>query len=120
MQVVLPTKLTTQNMQKNSQSIAKKLFILGISFGSIFLSSPSQAAKLSFSPSADSEFKEEIEVKIEGFKTQPSIILVNKNLEVVAEFYGSNEQLKRQFGATFENASLLSSDQTQRIYLITK
>ena len=93
---------------------------MGISIGSILLSSPSQAAKSSFSPSADSEFKEEIEVKIEGFKAQPSIILVNKNLEVVAEFYGSTEKLKQQFEGTFENASLLSSDQTQRIYLITK
>lgn len=107
-------------MQKNSQSITKKLFILGISIGSILLSSPSQAATTSSGPSTESEFKEEIKVKIEGFKAQPSIILVNKNLDVIAEFYGSNEQLKKQFGATFENASLLSSDQTQSIYLITK
>ena len=111
-------------MQKNSQSITKKLFILGISIGSFLLSSPSHAERLTSktttSQVGDSEFKGEIEVQIEGFKAKPSIILVNKNLEVVAEFYGSTEKLKQQFEATFENASLLSSDQTQRIYLITK
>lgn len=110
-------------MQKNSKSITKKLFILGISIGSFLLSSPSEAgitASKTQSSSVNSEFKEEIEVKIEGFKSQPSIILVNKNLEVVAEFYGSTEKLKQQFEATFDQASLLAGDQTQRIYLITK
>ena len=111
-------------MQKNNQSITKKLFILGISIGSFLLSAPSmaegQANKTSLGNVADSEFKGEIEVKIEGFKTQPTIIFVNKNLEVVAEFYGSTEKLKQQFEAAFENASLLAGDQNQRIYLITK
>lgn len=111
-------------MQKNSQSFSKMLFILGISIGSFLLSAPSmaegQANKTSLGNVADSEFKGEIEVKIEGFKTQPTIIFVNKNLEVVAEFYGSTEKLKQQFEAAFENASLLAGDQNQRIYLITK
>ena len=111
-------------MQKNNQSITKKLFILGISIGSFLLSAPSmagsQASNASLGQIADTEFKGEIEVKIEGIKTQPTIILVNKNLEVVAEFYGTTEQLKKQFEETFENASLLASFQTQRIYLITQ
>lgn len=110
-------------MQKNSQSITKKLFILGISIGSFLLSSPTYAGIGSINAKGNtfySEFAEEIEVKIEELKSQPSIILVNKNLEVVAEFYGSTEKLKQQFGATFDNASLLAGDHTQRIYLITK
>jgi hypothetical protein len=111
-------------MQKNNQSIAKKLFILGISIGSFLLSAPIQAESLTYktktSQVADSEFKGEIEVQIEEFKTQPTIVLVNKDLEIVAEFYGKTDKLKRQFEDAFENASLLASYQTQRIYLITQ
>jgi hypothetical protein len=80
-------------MQKNNQSIAKKLFILGISIGSFLLSAPSQAESLTYktkpSQVADSEFKGEIEVQIEEFKKSKKALLMN---QCSAETVNAREQ----------------------------
>lgn len=102
-------------------SPGKKLLGIGMFIGAFVLGSPnpSNASGSLAKPSNDSETIQLMDIQIEKIKPQPSVILVNKNLEVVAEFYGNFEVIKEQFNETFENTSLLASYKTQSIYLIT-
>lgn len=51
-------------------------------------------------------------------KELPTITLVDKNLRIVAEFYGSYDEVKKQFDQTFKHAELLSKHNNQSIYLV--
>lgn len=63
----------------------------------------------------------EILVEIEGLKKQfPTIILVDKELKVKAEFYGDEKEIKKEFAALLEKTELLLEHNSHRIYLITK
>ncbi|MFL0683314.1 hypothetical protein CLV31_13014 [Algoriphagus aquaeductus] len=105
-----------KQLQSGKKFIAFGILLLGLTY------SPFSKAENLYSksiPSSESELLEGIEVKIEKIKPQPSIILVDKNLDVIAEFYGDQDFLKSQFVEAFDNSSLLATYKTQRIYLIT-
>jgi hypothetical protein len=70
--------------------------------------------------STENKISEELNYKIEisDLKELPSITLVDKNLRVVAEFYGNQETVKDQFEATFQSAELLSKHNNRSIYIV--
>lgn len=51
-------------------------------------------------------------------KQVPTITLVDKNLNIVAEFYGEISEIKTRFPESFQNASLLKEFTNQKIYLV--
>ncbi|MGM0946205.1 MAG: hypothetical protein ACQEW9_13550 [Bacteroidota bacterium] len=53
-------------------------------------------------------------------KERPSIILVNKDLQIIAEFYGDAEVVKGNFQETFKNVGILAEHNGQRVYLLSK
>ncbi len=52
-------------------------------------------------------------------KQVPTITLVDKNLQIVAEFYGEGSGIKTRFPETFADASLLGEFTNHKIYLVT-
>jgi hypothetical protein len=51
-------------------------------------------------------------------KQVPTITFVDKNLNIVAEFYGEIKEIKTRFPESFQNASLLKEFNNQKIYLV--
>ncbi len=51
-------------------------------------------------------------------KQVPTITFVDKNLNIVAEFYGEASEIKNRFPETFVNAGLLNVYQNHTIYLV--
>lgn len=51
-------------------------------------------------------------------KQVPTITFVDKNLNIVAEFYGKVSEIKSRFPETFVNAGLLNVYQNHTIYLV--
>ena len=51
-------------------------------------------------------------------KQVPTITFVDKNLNIVAEFYGEASEIKTRFPESFQNASLLKEFNNQKIYLV--
>lgn len=51
-------------------------------------------------------------------KQVPTITFVDKNLNIVAEFYGEASEIKSRFAETFQDASLLSEFNNQKVYLV--
>lgn len=92
-----------------------------ITFKKILFSTALIFGALTFSHAASPENQnlEELEYNIEisDLKELPSIILVDKNLRIVAEFYGDSSDVKKQFETTFKNAERLSIYNNQSIYL---
>lgn len=52
-------------------------------------------------------------------KQVPTITFVDKNLHIVAEFYGEVSEIKTRFPETFADASLLGEFTNHKIYLVT-
>lgn len=59
-----------------------------------------------------------IELEISGFKELPTITLVNKDLKIIAEFYGDYQKVKEQFQSTFSEAQFLSKYNNRSLYLV--
>lgn len=95
--------------------------VRNISFKKVIFSTALIFGALTFSQAATSENHDlgelEYTVEISELKELPSIILVDKNLRIVAEFYGDSAEVKKQFEATFQNAERLSIYNNQSIYL---
>lgn len=51
-------------------------------------------------------------------KQVPTITLVDKNLNIVAEFYGEVSEIKTRFPESFASASLLGEFTNHKIYLV--
>ena len=51
-------------------------------------------------------------------KQVPTITFVDKNLNIVAEFYGEVSEITTRFPESFQNASLLKEFNNQKIYLV--
>lgn len=98
------------NSKVQNVSLKKVLLFTALIFGA---SSFSQA-------STSNQNLEEINIKIEinGLKELPSITLVDKDLRIIAEFYGDSSEVKEQFETTFKNAEILSKHNNRSIYLI--
>lgn len=75
------------------------------------------AVTFSQATSTESQNLEDFKIEILDFKELPSIILVDKNLRIVAEFYGDSADVLNQFETTFQNAEMLSKHNNQSIYL---
>ena len=58
------------------------------------------------------------QIDLSEVKEFPTITLVDKNLRIIAEFYGSPEEVKHQFEKTFEHAELLAKHNKQSIYVV--
>ncbi|WP_194774953.1 hypothetical protein [Pararhodonellum marinum] len=65
-----------------------------------------------------SDAPESIEVFID-LALQPTVTFINKYGEVVAEFYGEKEVLKKKFGQYFDQGSFLTASGNQEFYLIS-
>jgi hypothetical protein len=61
----------------------------------------------------------EFTIKINDLPELPSITLVDDKLNIVAQFYGDKNQLKKQFEKAFENATLIAEYNQRRMYLIS-
>lgn len=98
------------NLNVRNISLKKVLLSTALTFGALTFAQAN---------STENQIKEELNYKIEisDLKELPSITLVDKNLRVVAEFYGDQEAVKDQFEATFQSAELLSKHNNRSIYL---
>jgi len=67
----------------------------------------------------ESEITTAFTLDISDLKQVPTITLVDKNLHIVAEFYGEVTEIKTRFPETFKNASLLGEFTNHKIYLVT-
>ena len=70
------------------------------------------------------EKDEEIEVKVDFTefekKTTPTIYLIDKNLDIKAEFYGDIDTIKSRFKPIFEKSHFLVEHNKRRVYLISE
>jgi hypothetical protein len=98
------------NLNVRNISLKKVLLSTALTFGALTLAQAN---------STKNQIKEELNFKIEisDLKELPSITLVDKNLRVVAEFYGDPAAVKDQFDVTFQSAELLSKHNNRSIYL---
>lgn len=99
--------------------------MLNISFKKVLLSTALIFGTIGFSQATNSDPKQlleevKFEIEINGLKELPSITLVDKDLKVIAEFYGDSTQVKEQFESTFNKAGLLSKHNNRSIYLIVE
>jgi len=105
-------------MKTNSKmpniSFKKVLFSAALIFGTLGYSLAKSSDQLY--PLEEGKF----EVEITGLKELPSITLVDKDLKIIAEFYGDSTQVKEQFESTFDHAELLSKYNNRSIYLIVE
>lgn len=67
----------------------------------------------------ESEITTAFTLDISDLKQVPTITLVDKNLHIVAEFYGEVSEIKTRFPETFTDASLLGEFTNHKIYLVT-
>jgi hypothetical protein len=97
--------------------------MLNISFNKVLLSTALIFGTLSFAQAKSSDQLSHLEegkfeVEISGLKELPSITLVDKDLKIIAEFYGDSTRVKEQFQSTFDRAELLSKYNNRSIYLV--
>jgi hypothetical protein len=108
---VLATKQQMKTNLKESNSPLKALMLSTALFvGTFSLANANPAANES-----PDEMNYEINISV---KELPTITLVDKNLRIVAEFYGTYDEVKKQFDQTFKHAELLSKHNNQSIYLV--
>lgn len=67
----------------------------------------------------ESEITNAISLDFSDLKQVPTITFVDKNLHIVAEFYGEVSEIKTRFPESFADASLLGEFTNHRIYLVT-
>jgi hypothetical protein len=98
------------NLNVRNISLKKVLLSTALTFGALTFAQAS---------STENQFQEELNFNIEilDLKELPSITLVDKNLRVIAEFFGDPSDLKDQFEVTFQSAELLSKHNNRSIYL---
>ncbi len=97
----------------NGNSLTKKVILFS---AALFLGTlPFAQAAPSVNLAAD---EMNYQIELPELKELPSITLVDKNLKVVAEFYGNPEEVKQQFEKTFEKAELLVKHNKQSIYVV--
>ncbi len=60
-----------------------------------------------------------ITLDFSDLKQVPTITFVDKNLHIVAEFYGEVSEIKTRFPETFTNTSLLGEFTNHKIYLVS-
>jgi hypothetical protein len=61
---------------------------------------------------------QELELDFSGLKEIPTITFINKYGEVVAEFYGDKEDIKKKFRESFDNGSFLTASGIHEFYLV--
>lgn len=61
---------------------------------------------------------QELEVDLSDLKELPTITIINKYGEVVAEFYGDKEEIKKKFKASFEKGSFVTASGSHEFYLL--
>ncbi|MCL6258890.1 hypothetical protein M3O96_07325 [Aquiflexum sp. TKW24L] len=61
---------------------------------------------------------QEFELDFSELKEVPSITFINKYSEVVAEFYGDKEDIKKKFKESFENGAFVTASGNQEFYLV--
>ncbi len=99
------------NLKMQITILKKGLLSLALFFG---------VSLFAFATATENQTLEEINFQLEfsELKELPSITLVDKNLRIIAEFYGDQSKLKEQFEGTFQKAELLSKHNNQSIYLV--
>jgi hypothetical protein len=58
------------------------------------------------------------EVDLSSLKELPTITIINKYGEVVAEFYGDKEEIKKRFKESFEKGSFVTASGSHEFYLV--
>jgi hypothetical protein len=99
-------------LKKTSTSLKSTLFLLVMLLGTIPLS---QAASSEFLAAEEITYQ----IDISEIKELPTITLIDKNLRVVAEFYGDPKDVKQQFANVFEQTELLVRYNDRSIYFVT-
>ncbi|MCS4435597.1 hypothetical protein [Aquiflexum gelatinilyticum] len=61
---------------------------------------------------------QEFELDLSDLKELPTITIINKYGEVVAEFYGDKEEIKKKFKGSFEKALFVTDSVGQEFYLV--
>lgn len=96
-----------------------------ISFKKVLLFAALIFGAMSFSQAASSDHRQNLEegkfeIEISGLKELPSITLVDKDLKIIAEFYGNSNEVKQQFESTFNKAEFIAKYNNRSIYLVTE
>lgn len=60
---------------------------------------------------------QEIELDLSELKEVPTITIINKYGEVVAEFYGDSDEIKKKFKESFEKGLFVTSSGNHEFYL---
>ncbi|WP_075349358.1 hypothetical protein [Algoriphagus marinus] len=103
---------------KTGLEARKTMLLLTLSLGTLGMV---EGTTLRDSDSTAISLEEEslrIEIKLDGLPELPSLTLVDKNLNLVAQFYGNTQILKKRFEAVFQEAILLTEYNQGRIYLV--
>lgn len=101
------------NFNRNSITWKAILFSSALFLGSLPFAQAASNEKLALEEST-------YQIELPELKELPTITLVDKNLRIVAEFYGNPETVKQQYEKTFEDAKLLSKYNNQSIYLVNQ
>lgn len=111
MQLIL-TKMKTHRLVKSS-FLKKSLVFAALIFGVI---------STSLASDTKAELMEETDFQLElsELKELPSITLVDKNLRIVAEFYGDPSEVQNRFGIILQSSALITKYNNRSIYLITE
>lgn len=99
------------NTKENSISLKAALLSTALFLGTLPL------AMASTSETKDAE-EVNYQIEISELRELPTITLVDKNLKVVAQFFGNQTEVKKQFEDTFQHAELLAKHNNQSIYLV--
>ena len=99
--------------------------MLNISLKKVLLSTALVFGAMSFSQAATSDEQKnleegKIEIEIQGLKELPTITLVDKDLKIIAEFYGNTTEVKKQFESTFSKAEFIAKYNNRSIYLMSE
>jgi ribosome biogenesis protein Nip4 len=99
------------NTKENSISLkaallSTALFLGTLPFAMASASEPKNAEEVNY------------QIEISELKESPTITLVDKNLTVVAQFFGNPNEVKKQFESTFHQAELLAKHNNQSIYVL--
>jgi hypothetical protein len=95
---------------------------ISITWKAILFSAALFMGSLPFAQAASSEKlalgEMNYQIELSELKELPTIILVDKNLHIIAEFYGNPDEVKQQFDKTFDHAELLAKHNKQSIYVV--
>jgi hypothetical protein len=58
------------------------------------------------------------ELDLSDLKEIPSITVINKYSEVIAEFYGDKEEIKKKFKESFDKAAFVTASGVHEFYLV--